>query len=129
VINRHLKRTGLGTEWEALPESEENPRKVKFAKRKYERPQKTAQPFSKLQASMREAAPPLIRKIARLEASKMPWTIHGFPEEQFIDRLRLYCTKRGLLISDEVLRGLQSKHGSNLWAVLERIQDLEGASK
>ncbi|MEL0190388.1 MAG: glycosyltransferase, partial [Candidatus Poseidoniales archaeon] len=129
VINRHLKRTGLDAEWEALPESEENPRKVKFAKRKYERPQKTAQPFSKLQASMREAAPPLIRKIARLEASKRPWTVHGFPEEQFIDRLRLYCTKRGLLISDEVLRGLQSKHGSNLWAVLERIQDLGGASK
>ncbi len=127
VLNRHLERIGLSRKWEPRALNKENPRKVKYHKRKFEQPKNTALPFSKMHAAMREAAPPIVKKLAELESSQKPWTIDDFPRERFFDRALAYARKRRVNISEEEIRGIQRIYGQNLWKMLESI-DSFGAS-
>jgi chondroitin synthase len=121
AVKRHLKRLKIDSKWEALPESDENPRKVIFKKRKYQPPEKTALPFSKMQAAMRAAAPPVIRILAEYEATRKPWTMNEFPKEMLIDRAQMYAKRNSSQIEESEIRDLHSTHGDNLWAIFSGI--------
>lgn len=125
VLKRHLERIGLSRKWEPRALNKENPRKVKYHKRKFEQPRNTALPFSKMHAAMREAAPPIVRKLAEMESSKRPWTIDDFPRERFFNRSVAYASKRRIKISREEIREIQRLYGHNLWKMLESIDGFE----
>lgn len=125
VLKRHLKRLGIGRKWEPRPLSKENPRKVKYHKRKFEQPQNTALPFSKMHAAMREAAPPIVKKLAEMESSHRPWTIDDHPRERFFERSMAYARKKRIKVSESKIREIIGLYGNNLWKILEEIDNSE----
>ena len=78
-----------------------------------------------MHAAMREAAPPIVRKLAEMESSKRPWTIDDFPRERFFNRSVAYASKRRIKISREEIREIQRLYGHNLWKMLESIDGFE----
>jgi chondroitin synthase len=121
VLKRHLNRIGMGRKWEPRSLSKENPRSVKYHKNKFEQPKSTALPFSKMHAAMREAAPPIVKRLAEMESSQRPWTIDDFPRERFFERAVAYSKKKRVDISEEEIRDIQRIYGHNLWRMLESI--------
>ena len=122
VLSRHLDRIGLSRTWEPIPLDKDNPRKVKYSKKKVEAPANTALPFSKMQASMREAAPPIVKRLAEMEASHKPWTLHDFPRERFYERVLSFARRKGIKIEEEEIREIHSQYGDNLWKVIDSIE-------
>ena len=123
VLKRHLKRLGIDRKWEPRPQDEENPRKVRYHKIKFEQPRNTSLPFSKMHAAMREAAPPVVRKLAEMESSQRPWTIDDHPRERFLDRSLAYARRKRSKISESEIREIIGLYGNNLWKVLEEIDN------
>ena len=64
----------------------------------------TTTPFAKMESKMREAAPPIVKKLARMEANKKPWSMHAFPLERVRERIIAYGSSLGIDPSDERLR-------------------------
>ena len=95
---------------------------VKYFKKKVVAPANTALPFSKMQASMREAAPPIVKRLAEMEASHKPWTLHDFPRERFYERVLSFARRKGIKIEEEEIREIHSQYGDNLWKVIDSIE-------
>ena len=77
-----------------------------------------------MEAKMREAAPPLVRYLAKMEANKKPWTMHNYPEERVGERLRAMAQSIGVEANDETISGITNTHGNNLWAAFEELKKL-----
>jgi len=126
VLESHLKRIGLHRSWKPEALDKDNPRKVKYKRNKVELPKSTSLPFSKMQAALREAAPPMVKRLAEMEETKRPWTLHNSPKEKFHDRIVAVVHRKGMAVSEEQIREFTRQYGENLWKVIGAI---EGASE
>ena len=126
AIQRSLERRGLSSRWSAEPKSELESRQVRFAERKdWEKDRDTTTPFARMEAKMREATPPLVRRLAKMEANKKPWTLHNYPVERIGERLVAFASSIGVDPADNRILTISEKSGNDLWSALEQVRLLK----
>ena len=127
AINRSLIRRGLSTRWTAVPKNGNDSRSVEFKENKgWDKGSDTTTPFARMEANMREAAPPVVRRLARMEANKKPWTLYKYPEERVGERLRAMAESIGIDVRSNAITEIHKTNRDNLWSAFEELRELRG---
>ena len=122
VIQRSLERRGLSSRWLVEPKKGIQSRELRFVERKdWEKDRDTTTPFARMEAKMREATPPLVRRLAKMEANKKPWSLHKYPVERIRERLDAFASSIGVDPSDERILTISEKSGDDLWGAFEQV--------
>jgi hypothetical protein len=120
-----LDRRGLSSRWSVEPRDGEGSRQVRFTEMKdWEKDKDTTTPFARMEAKMREAAPPLVRRLARMEANKKPWTLHNYPVERVRERIVAFGKSIGFAPGDERIATISEESGNNLWDAFDQLRAL-----
>ena len=126
AIERSLERRGLASRWSARKKGREDSRQVNFVEeRKTDEGSDTTTPFARMASNMREAAPPIVRRLAIMESSKKPWTLYKQPVERVDQRLRAMAEKNKIDARSQKISDISHKHQSNLWLAFEELQKLQ----
>ena len=125
VIQRSLDRRGLSSRWSVEPRDGGGSRQVRFTEMKdWEKDKDTTTPFARMEAKMREATPPLVRRLARMEANKKPWTLHNYPVERVRERIVAFGKSIGVEPGDGQISKISEESENNLWDAFDRLRAL-----
>jgi chondroitin synthase len=126
AIERSLNRRGLASRWLVKQLGGEDSTRANFVEKKnWDKGSDTTTPFARMEAKMREAAPPVVRRLARMEGNKKPWTVYGFPSERISERLHAFAESIGVDASSQTISAIVEKYGNNLWSAFEEMRLLE----
>ena len=67
---------------------------------------------------------PIVKKLAKMEASKKPWSMHRFPLEKERERLIAYGSSLGIDLSDQRLEEIYACSEGNLWEAFDKLESL-----
>ena len=124
-IQRSLDRRDLSDRWSVEPRDGGDSRQALFKEKKdWDKSRDTTTPFAKMESKLREAAPPIVKKLAKMEANKKPWSIHAFPLERVRERIIAYGSSLGIDPSDERLEEIYACSGGNLWESFDKLESL-----
>ena len=130
AIRRSLDRRGLSDRWSVEPRDGGDSRQALFKEKKdWDKSRDTTTPFAKMESKMREAAPPIVKKLAKMEANKNPWSMHKFPLERVRERILAYGSSIGIDPSDERLGEIFASSEGNLWEAFDKLESLVESTK
>jgi len=125
-INRTLKRRGLSDRWKVVQKDKNNPRNATFVENKeWDKIENSTSNFAKMANSLKEAAPLLVKQLARKEASRKPWTISKFPEERIRERLYSLNKMKNINLDHTQIDSIVDSYSSNLWAAIREINAIK----
>lgn len=126
AIERSLYRRGLADSWEVRQESDSGSRKVSFVKKSDNRAEENPlTPFARMDAMMKGIAPPVVKELAKREATKRDWSAFFFPTERVEERLRAVANSKGIVVPEEMFAEIAKKYSNDLWTAFEVLEDLE----
>ena len=126
AISRSLSRRGLDNRWEVTKKGKGETRNVRFSEKKnWQIPQDTTTPFAKMESGMKEAAPLIVQKLARMEANSKPWTISDFPIEKNLERIQALAKSKGLGEEGSKIKEIHDKNKNNLHAAFRELENSE----